>query len=452
MKEILDKEHFIKKAKKVHQNKYKYINIKYKSAHDKVSITCILHGDFEQTPYSHLRGQGCPLCARAKNSNKMRKTKDKFISEANERHNNKYNYSQVNYINNKEKVCIICPVHGEFWQAPNSHLSGRGCKECSFDNFRTKKKEFIKKANRIHNNKYDYSQVNYINNRKKVCIICPVHGEFWQNPDSHINKKCGCYKCSNSYPLTKESFIKKANEIHNCIYNYEKVKYINNHTKVIIICSEHGVFKQTPQKHLSGNKCPKCSDHYQMTKRDFIKKARKVHGFRYDYTKSKYKKVKEDIKIICKKHGSFYQQPDNHLQGRGCPFCTRKSEAKVKKLLKKYFKNWEIISNKKIWNKYKNYNHRRFCDFWLEKDGIKIMVEYDGQQHFKPVRFNGMSIKNAQKIFKETKIKDKLDSEFCIENNIILHRIKYDESKEESIKKLKDIIKSILEEKEEEEE
>jgi len=124
-------------------------------------------------------------------------------------------------------------------------------------------------------------------------------------------------------------------------------------------------------------------------------------------------------------------------RGKGCPYCFKKNEAKVKNILLKHFKNWNIKYNKKIWDRYKKYNHRRYCDFWIEKQNIKIMVEYDGEQHFKPVQFGGMNIEKAQKIFKNTQIKDKLDKEFCKENNIILHRIKYDEDKEKSIKELK---------------
>ncbi|KKL86364.1 hypothetical protein LCGC14_1945450, partial [marine sediment metagenome] len=104
--------------------------------------------------------------------------------------------------------------------------------------------------------------------------------------------------------------------------------------------------------------------------------------------------------------------------GNGCPFCHRKSEAMVNDILLKYLSDWTIIPNKKIWHTYKDYNHKRFCDFWLEKDGVKIMVEYDGQQHFMPVSFGCRDKNKVNDKFKKTQLKDKLDSKFCEENNL----------------------------------
>jgi len=111
----------------------------------------------------------------------------------------------------------------------------------------------------------------------------------------------------------------------------------------------------------------------------------------------------------------------------------RKNEGKVKNLLFKYFKDWAIVSHKKIWDEYKDYNHKRFCDFWLEKDDVKIIVEYDGEQHFRPISFGCRDLNKVNELFERTKKKDKLDIDFCRENNIILHRIKYSEDIEESI-------------------
>ena len=97
-------------------------------------------------------------------------------------------------MNCKTKVCIICPIHGEFWQRPDLHLIGKGCLLCANDKKRNNTEEFIEKAKLIHGNKYDYSKVNYIDSKTKVCIICPIHGEFWQNTSSHL-RGCGCKSC-----------------------------------------------------------------------------------------------------------------------------------------------------------------------------------------------------------------------------------------------------------------
>ena len=127
-----------------------------------------------------------------------KKTREEFIKETTEKHGDKYDYSKVDYVNNYTKICIICPEHGEFLQTPSNHLSGQGCPKCKADKTRERlilsKEGFIKKARLVHGNKYDYSKVEYVNNRTKVCIICPEHGEFWQTPNHHLSG-CGCPKC-----------------------------------------------------------------------------------------------------------------------------------------------------------------------------------------------------------------------------------------------------------------
>lgn len=147
-----------------------------------------------------------------------KKTLEEFIAEAKIKHNDKYNYSKVEYVNNKTKVCIICPKHGEFWQKPNDHLTGYGCKKCDKYSNRYTTETWIQKAKEVHGDKYDYSKVNYINAKTKVCIICPEHGEFWQTPINHIHGKTLCSKCSKIYPHSR---------LENEIYDYLLEKYPN---------------------------------------------------------------------------------------------------------------------------------------------------------------------------------------------------------------------------------
>ena len=120
-----------------------------------------------------------------------------FIDAARKVHGDKYDYSKVEYKNQHTKVCIICPEHGEFWQQAQSHLRGNGCPKCSQRHHYTTE-EWIKEARKIHGDKYDYSKVEYINKSTKVCIICPEHGEFWQTPEKHVNGSQGCPKCDSS--------------------------------------------------------------------------------------------------------------------------------------------------------------------------------------------------------------------------------------------------------------
>ena len=202
-------EQFIKEAKIVHGNKYNYSKTNYINAKTKVCIICPKHGEFWQYPNTHLNSKGCPKCSNERlwDNRKDKTTKYGFIQKAIEIHGNKYDYSKIEYINTSTKVCIICPEHGEFWQTPSAHVSGQGCPKCGKHHlsilFRDNIDEFVKKANIIHNNRYDYSKVEYIRGNDKVCIICPEHGEFWQTPNSHL--QChGCPKCAVGKNISSE--------------------------------------------------------------------------------------------------------------------------------------------------------------------------------------------------------------------------------------------------------
>ena len=372
-------------------------------------------------------------------------TTEEFIKRVKKVHGDKYDYRETEYIHNKINVKIFCNKHQDFfYQSPDNHTNGHGCAFCAGKK-RYTTKEFIMKAKEVHDNKYNYSKIKYIDNHTKIAIYCNGCKKYFkQEPHSHL-QGYGCSRCSKTYKPTTEEFIKKAKKIHGNKYDYSKVEYKNNETKILIICKKpgHGEFYQNPNNHLRGKKCLKCSiiivsNKKSLTTEEFIKKAKKIHGNKYDYSKVEYKNSKTKVVIVCKEygHGIFLQCPSNHLCGQGCPSCKYKNEGKVKKFLLKYFKGWEIIPNKKIWNEFKDYKHKRFCDFWLEKNGTKIIVEYDGELHFEPVSWWARTIKQAKKNLKNYQLKDKLDSEFCKENNIILYRIKYDQDKEKSIKKL----------------
>lgn len=132
-----------------------------------------------------------------------------FIDKGTQLHNDKYDYSKVEYVNSRTKVKIICPTHGEFEQLPSSHLQGNGCPKCVREWTDTHKEnhcissrqsrgmtteEWIERAKQIHGDKYDYSLTDYVNQRTNVKIICPIHGVFEQKADSHIRGN-GCRLC-----------------------------------------------------------------------------------------------------------------------------------------------------------------------------------------------------------------------------------------------------------------
>lgn len=179
----LTTEEFIKRAVEVHGNTYDYRKTEYETAQDPIVIICRKHGDFTQLPYNHLRGAGCSLC------NKVDKRIlgfDEFLDKARAVHEDKYDYSQTVFVNTKTSVKIICPVHGIFEQTPNKHMQGQGCPKCA-KNHKDDTESFIRKARAVHGDRYDYSKVKYVDQHTKVCIIDPEYGEFWQQPNSHLN-------------------------------------------------------------------------------------------------------------------------------------------------------------------------------------------------------------------------------------------------------------------------
>lgn len=156
-----------------------------------------------------------------------RNTLEQFITRSIKIHNNKYDYSKVNFVDGTVKVCIICPEHGEFWQTPQDHLAGKGCAKCAGRLFSTT--DFIKKASFVHNNKYDYSKTNYTRGVELVCIICPIHGKFWQQASVHIHGH-GCPKCAQTNASKGETeIINFLTSLHiEFIAQYQIVCPINN--------------------------------------------------------------------------------------------------------------------------------------------------------------------------------------------------------------------------------
>lgn len=308
----------------------------------------------------------------------MAYTTESFIKKAREVHGDKYDYSKVNYERGGEDVTIICPKHGEFSQNAYRHLHGYGCKKCGrettgkkwHDKCRTK---WVNKAIKIHGNKYDYSKVDYSSIYDKVCIICPEHGEFWQTAISHIAKHQhnGCPECGKQGPLTNEEFIEKAKNRFSENYDYSKVKYVNAHTDVEIVCPKHGSFFVTPMNIKSSNGCPQC-----FKNKRFIEKARKIFGNKYDYSKVEYVDYKTEICIIDENGKEFWQTPEKHMaNGKkyGSAF-PQKTEVwdydKCYNLAKKYiFVDDFKRENRNAWRKAKKMGWEN--DYvWLSKDFV----------------------------------------------------------------------------------
>ena len=356
-------------------------------------------------------------------------TTSEWISRAKSVHGDKYDYSRVHYLSSKEKVFLKCNICGnEFWQEANSHLKGCGCIMCArnrqcYNNLET----FIKDAKKVHGDKYIYKEINFSKKTDVIEIICRKHGGFKTTPLRHLQGH-NCPHCAVNAKMTTEDFITKARQIHGDKYDYSKVEYVNNRTKVCIICKECGnEFLMTPNSHLSGQKCRICAYkemglHKRMTTEDFITKARQIHGDKYDYSKVEYVNFDTPVCIICSEkddngiiHGEFWQTPHKHLSGGCCSKCNEfKLEREVRLLLEKNNIDYIFQTSKKDFK----WLNRLSLDFYLPN--YNIAIECQGIQHFEPVDFAGKGAEWARCAFEKLKERDILKKKLCADNGIDL--------------------------------
>lgn len=362
-------EEFVAKATTVHGGEYTYENVVYVKYNIKINITCKKHGSFMQTPTSHLKGCGCPKCAHELASVTHRRTTEVFIEKAKEVWGDRYDYSRVVYKTRKDPIIIICPKHGKFIQKPYLHLEGSLCPKCGIEK----------------------------------------HSESMKKIDQQV-------------------FIERSTELHNGKYTYEKVVYIDTSSKVEITCPKHGSFWQRARMHLSGQGCWECSrelvgDKNRGTQEEFIEKSKLTHGDKYDYSLVEYKNSLENVSIICKIHGVFSQAPVQHVRGRGCPKCKNSMGAQ---LVDDYLTSREIpfICEYKDHECY--YQNKLLFDFAVFKDSncteLLSLIEYDGLQHFKSVGFYG-----GDEAYEKIQIRDRIKDQYCLTNGIKLIRIPYTE-------------------------
>jgi very-short-patch-repair endonuclease len=195
----------LERFKKIHGDKYDYSKVNYISNHTKINITCPIHGSWTQTPSDHLHGHGCMGCRNNKLSElkyDLKQIKDRCVNTYGE----KYNYDNIiEYKGITESIIIECEKHKyKFKTTFFKHLQSKdgGCRKCHYETNRIKLSsntpDFIEKSKKIHGGKYDYSKVKYVNNYSKVIIECDIHGSFEQTPLGHIINKQGCPGCKES--------------------------------------------------------------------------------------------------------------------------------------------------------------------------------------------------------------------------------------------------------------
>lgn len=210
--------------------------------------------------------QQCDICLKTENLNNL-------IEKAKDLYPDVYDYSKSDYKGVDKNIVVTCNLHGDFLKSPYHLLRGSGCGQCSLADKRQENlKSFIEDSTKIHNGRYDYSKVVYLDYKTKVIVGCPVHGDVEQIPTSH-RAGHGCLLCVNKEQVKSvETFIKEASILHNNLYSYDLVsdEIENRHTKVDIVCKIHGIFKQSISNHLQGRGCKACASSVQNF--DFIKK------------------------------------------------------------------------------------------------------------------------------------------------------------------------------------
>jgi very-short-patch-repair endonuclease len=415
LERVLDNDHYV----------YLIDNDDLKS-HDIIKIKCEKHNSiFEQKVYIHLSGStGCRECYMDKIKSKNKLGINEFIKRCNLKHKNYYDYSKVTFVDTKTKVTIICPEHGEFYPTPSNHMNGSKCPNCAhrikIENQKITFDEFVKKSNKMFNNRYIYFDNGNFDYKRLIKCECSTHGVFNLNPERHLTRLSECPKCiEDRNKVSIDEFIIKSNIIFNNKYNYSLVNFKTLKDKVGIICPKHGTYYQYATHHLHNKKgCKHCSKENVVNKYllNFIKECNIIHNNKYNYSLVKIKSLKEKVEIICPIHGSFFKRPNEHLNKKsGCQSCV---SSKGEKLIRQFLiKNKIQYNEQKKFNECKNIRELPF-DFYLPK--LNICIEYDGAQHFNPIDKWG-----GEDRFNDIKNNDNIKNEFCLNNKIKLLRISY---------------------------
>lgn len=301
--------------------------------------------------------------------------------------------------------------------------------------------EFINECNKKHNFKFDYTNVKYINAKEKISIICPKHGEFKQRPNEHKNGQ-GCHNCYNEIRSELQlsninNFIEKSTTKHGNKFDYSRSVYINSLTKIEIICKKHGVFYQIPGSHWTFEEpCPSCR---RIQKDEIMKSFNLKHNNKYDYSISLFDNkttTKSYINIICKKHGVFKQRINHHIDGTGCPKCKEsQGEKTICEILCEIGLTYNIDFFREKTFKNLIFENNLFFDFFLPK--YNLCIEFDGDQHFKPIKIFG-----GQKTYEKIIIRDSIKNEYCLKNNIHLLRFNKKYKREDIKRFISSIIKN----------
>jgi Zn finger protein HypA/HybF involved in hydrogenase expression len=369
----------------------------------------------------------------------------------------KYETKYIHFINRNTPVKLFCNICNNFFEkTPEILLHKCGCPYCSKQHmsdlmssrYSKTSEDFIQKAKHIHGDHFDYSKVEYVNGNTKVLIKCNTcNKEFYQTPIYHYKIK-DCPYCSrekrrennvyknkiyrNYKPVLKyddASAINMIKSIHGDKYGYDQVKYIGSNKPVKIYCKECKRYVDVIFRSLlSGSGCPICSRKNQrvklmMTNDEFIKKSKAIFGdYLFDYSKTLYRGYNSKIILKCNKHNyEFEQTASNHLNGNnGCPFCINYKQEQIIGILLKLY-NISFEREKTFdWLIYKS---NMSLDFYLPY--YNVAIEYQNEQHFKPINFNGLSYNDLLNNFNDIKKRDEIKKILCNNNGLKIFYINY---------------------------
>ena len=281
--------------------------------------------------------------------------------------------------------------------------------------------DLVMACNIEHDNKYRYLGLE----NKYLIIECPDHGVFKQYYDDHLKGR-GCSKCKGNKKLTQEEFLEKVKGIYGDLYDFSLFKYEGHSKKGEVICNRCGWhFFMSANNLLCKNQgCKVCNNEearkrQTLTTGQFIERAKRIHGNKYDYSKVNYVNNSTKVEIICPIHGSFWQEPRNHIGSnrQGCPKCrASKGESQIRDLLDRYSIKYET---EKSFPDLVDKGKLRF-DFYLPD--YNLCIEYQGKQHYKETDLI------SKEDFIEGQLRDKLKREYCFSHNIDLLEIRYNEN------------------------
>jgi len=414
----LSEEEYLNKLKNIcKENNYELLSINKKkkiSVGTRITYKCEKCGNITETSIGHLVNEGtrCPGCNGGSKLNYelIKKRINKRCDELNCTFV-KFLNDENKYKNNLTRALLRCNTCGCEWDTTYTHfIRDTGCPKCGGSQVLCNEEALeraLKKGKESNITVLGFVDDEYKNNKSRLELVCNECGYKWDMTYQNFMSGKGCPSCAGILQPTTEEWIERAKQIHGEKYDYSKSVYVNLKTPICIICPEHGEFFQLPYVHISGSGCPKCVGKNKTTQ-DFIVDAIKVHGNRYDYSKTDYKKSRENVCIICPEHGEFWQLPQNHLKGQGCPFC---SGSNMEKNIKSFLDDNNILYEKEKTFKWLKFKSSMRLDFYLQD--YNVAIECQGGQHFFPV-----TIFEGEEGFKKTIIRDKKKRELCEKHGI----------------------------------